>query len=86
MASDGILWGIVEKSYNKTIILLGGENMNLRKMKKQFKQDYGFLLSDHDQAYFIRRTSKLYQHDAPKFPHYKWAKIKYHEIKTNALR
>jgi len=60
--------------------------MNLRKMKKQFKQDYGFLLSGHDQTHFIRRTSKLYQHDAPKFPHYKWAKIKYHEIETKALR
>lgn len=86
MASDGILWGMVEKSYNKTIILLGRGNMNLRKMKKQFKQNFGFVLSEHDQVYFIKRTSKLYEHNNPKFPHYKWAKIKYHEIKAKALR
>lgn len=84
MASDGILWGVVEKSYNKTIILLREGNMNLRKMKKQFKQESGFLFGEHDQIAFIKRTSKLYEHDSPKFPHRKWANIKYREIKTEA--
>ena len=56
--------------------------MNLRKIKKQFKQESGFLFGEHDQIAFIRRTSKLYEHDSPKFPHRKWANIKYREIKT----
>lgn len=60
--------------------------MKLRKIKKQFKQNSGFLFNEHDQIASIRYTSKSYEHDSPKFPHYKWAKIKYHEIETKALR
>lgn len=58
--------------------------MKLRKIKKQFKQNSGFLFNEHDQIASIRYTSKSYEHDSPKFPHRKWAKIKYREIKTEA--
>lgn len=56
--------------------------MNLRKIKKQLKQDSIFLFNEHDQIASIRLTSKSYEHDSPKFPHRKWANIKYREIKT----
>mgnify|MGYP007056893024 CR=1 FL=1 len=56
--------------------------MNLRKIKKQFKQDVSFLWSEHDQIAFMKRSSKLYIHGSSKFPHYKWARISYHENPT----
>ena len=44
MASDGILWGVVEKSYNKTIILLGRREHEFKKNEEAIQTRLWFFI------------------------------------------